>query len=97
MPRKKDIDKMREWFFEHYDDPANLLPYDSGEGGYIPIYGSLDYTDDILYGKFSGIYKDKIIQELIDELGDGDLWSPRPDETWYDGPIDGYLLISDIM
>lgn len=84
MNKAAKLDAMREWFFNHYEDPAESLPYDSAEGGYIPIYGALQYTDEILYNQFGGAYPDKLIQELIDEIGDADIWSPIPDNSWFE-------------
>ncbi|HEX5330624.1 HEPN domain-containing protein [Sulfuricurvum sp.] len=84
MSKIAKLDAMREWFYNHYEDPAESLPYDSAEGGYIPIYGPLQYTDEILYNQFGGAYPDKLIQELIDEIGDTDIWSPIPDDSWFE-------------
>ncbi|WP_434637077.1 hypothetical protein MLC35_11335 [Sulfurimonas sp. NW7] len=61
----------------------NLLPYESREGGYIPIYGPLQYTDEILYEQFHDDIDNFIIQELINDLGELNQWSPLPDDTWY--------------
>ncbi len=83
MPQQEQINKMRTWFFENYDDPANLLPYESREGGYIPIYGPLQDTDEILFEQFSDEFDNDTIQALIDELGELNQWSPLPDERWY--------------
>ena len=64
-------------------NPANLLPYESREGGYIPIYGHLQDTDEILFEQFGDEFNNDIIQKLIDDLGELNQWSPLPDETWY--------------
>lgn len=37
--KEKQIEYMKEWFFSHYEDPANECPYCSKEGGYFFIYG----------------------------------------------------------
>lgn len=92
MSQEEQIDQMRTWFFEHYDDPANLLPYESREGGYMPIYGPLEYTDEILYGQFGGEIDEDVIKELIDELDELNQWSPLPNDSWY--PDEDY---SDII
>jgi hypothetical protein len=83
MSKEEQIEKMRTWFFENYDDPANLLPYESKEGGYIPIFGDLQYTSDILFEQFSDEFDTDTIQILINELGELNQWSPLPDEIWY--------------
>lgn len=92
MSQEEQIEQMRTWFFEHYDDPANLLPYESREGGYIPIYGPLEHTDEILYSQFGDEIDEDVIKELIDELDELNQWSPLPDDSWY--PDEDY---SDIV
>jgi len=37
---------MVKWFFDHYEDPAEHLPYESAEGGYQWIYGG-PYSPDL--------------------------------------------------
>lgn len=96
MDKITKLNEMREWFDSHYEDPANSLPYDSAEGGYIPIYGTLQYTDEILYNHFSGIYPDKLIERLISEIGDTNIWSPVPDESWFE-PYEEYITPSEYI
>lgn len=38
-PDYPTIEEMVEWFFDHYEDPAQGVPHDSGEGGYQYILG----------------------------------------------------------
>lgn len=89
MNTEEQIERMREWFFNHFEDPAESLPYISAEGGYIPIYGPLQYTDEILFNEFSGEYDEEVIEELVEDLGDYNFWSPLPDESWYE-PYEEY-------
>lgn len=46
------VDEMVEWFLENYEDPANGVPYESAEGGYIYILGGPYHADDVLSEKF---------------------------------------------
>ena len=39
MEKKRQLDIMRQWFYERYEDPVNSQPYESSEGGYIYING----------------------------------------------------------
>lgn len=69
---KKDtqIEIMREWFFENYEDPNNRTPYESAEGGYIYIWGGPYDAREELEGEFGGYAKDEAIEELESELHD---------------------------
>jgi hypothetical protein len=58
---------MKTWFFHHYENPANICPHDSNEGGYIQVKEFSD-TDEILSNEFFWLISDKIINELIEEL-----------------------------
>ncbi|QLY61734.1 hypothetical protein HV211_15160 [Citrobacter freundii] len=64
------LEVMRNWFFDNFEDPANSCPYESREGGYFYIYGGPYNADEELQDKFGAYVKDKYIQELTDELQD---------------------------
>ncbi len=55
---------MREWFLDNYEDPAQSLPYESREGGYIWIDGGPYDAHNELYETFGGIVPEHIIVEL---------------------------------
>lgn len=38
-PTEFQIEVMRTWFFQRYQDPVHECPYISDEGGYLFIYG----------------------------------------------------------
>lgn len=90
-------DEVLEWFFEHYADPAECLPYESKEGGYIPIYGPLEETRDILYHQFPKLNDEQVEEyaEII-ELGEygygNDLWTPLPSPEWYGDGFDEVVI-----
>jgi hypothetical protein len=46
---------MREWFKERYKDPADGVPYDSGEGGYQYIHGGPYDPQDVLMAEFGEV------------------------------------------
>lgn len=85
LNRDQQIDYMRNWFSERYEDPAQRTPYDSGEGGYIYIYGGPFDTEDILRNNFEEDAKPGVIDELVDELNyyctD---WTHAPSQDDYD-------------
>ena len=39
VPEELQIEAMRRWFCDRYEDPANDTPYSSEEGGYIFVWG----------------------------------------------------------
>lgn len=101
---EEEIEVMKEWFFEHYEDPAENTPHDSEEG-YIYLWGGPYDAFDVLSNEFGGIYSDEAIEELSDELTNGSYeWARIPDEEDYDhGYIEDYdqnkfdELISNIL
>lgn len=81
------LESMRSWFLENYEDPANSCPYESREGGYIYIYGGPYDASEVLQEKFGGYVKDDYIQEIIDDLQEICYeWSGNSSnvEGWYD-------------
>ena len=59
---------MREWFLANYEDPAQSLPYESREGGYIWIDGGPYDPHEELSSKFHEFVPEAVIEELGDEL-----------------------------
>lgn len=66
--REAKKEELREWFFRHYEDPAQNTPYESAEGGYIYIWGGPYEALDVLYGEFGNKVDEDIIQEVAKEL-----------------------------
>lgn len=77
------IEALIEWFHSNYEDPANRLPYESGEGGYQWIYGGPYDAREELEGQFPNEDED-IIDAAVEEIeADGLLeWAPvsRPED-----------------
>jgi hypothetical protein len=76
---KEQYEALFEWFTNQYEDPAESLPYETAEGGYIPIHGDLVSPFDELE-EFSGVVPEDIIEKVSRELFyiAGDAWSPIP-------------------
>jgi hypothetical protein len=70
-------DDMRDWFLERYADPADTLPYESAEGGYLYISGDPVDPGDALHNQFTGKASDQRIDELAKELEE-----EFPDQEW---------------
>lgn len=60
--------EMRSWFFEHYEDPANGVSYDTQEGGYQYFNGGPVDPWDVLADQFSGTYPDALIEEVATDI-----------------------------
>jgi hypothetical protein len=90
--RQTQIDVMRHWFYENYEDPVENTPYISAEGGYQYIWGGPYDAEEELEETFIGIVPDDVIKELAEELWHVSAeWSRR---TRADIDLDDYLFRS---
>ena len=86
LDRQVQLEAMRDWFFENFEDPAIRTPYDSREGGYIWIWGGPHDALEELEAKFGDVVTSDVIDVLSNEINeDGCQWAPvaRPED--YDG------------
>jgi hypothetical protein len=72
-----------EGFRSEYTDPANVLPYESAEGGY---QGEWFHTDDLVWRIGEEIGCDDFVQDLVDAYSDTawcdrDYFGSSPDEV----------------
>lgn len=85
--KDRQIEVMRQWFGENYEDPVVECPYDSEEGGYIYINGGPFDAREEIECEFDGIASDAAIEALVKELEiDCWEWSGRhrgPDDDDY--------------
>lgn len=85
---QKDV--MRDWFFSNYEDPVERTPHDSGEGGYIYIYGGPYHAGEELSDVFDGYVSEEVIDDLVEELESHSFeWTKAYSEDDYD---DSYFL-----
>lgn len=56
-----------EWFYEHYDDPANGVPYESREGGYQYFNGGPYDPWEVLADEFSWVHEE-VIEEAANKI-----------------------------
>src|ERR1700733_10146417 len=68
--REQQLEAMRRWFHRHYEDPVENCPHDSGEGGYLYIYGGPYNASEELSSEFGGVIEDDLIEKLASELDD---------------------------
>ena len=81
LTREEIIDEIKEWFFLNFEDPVELLPYESKEGGYIYIWGGPYDPREKIEGEFGGIVGDDIIDEVASEMEEISWeWSGHPND-----------------
>lgn len=94
-PRELQIEAMRRWFCDRYEDPVNETPYNGREGGYQFVHGGPYDPDDEIQGRFGSVVDYEVMDELIQELyGEvGDEWAPIDHEgDYYDDELS--MLVS---
>lgn len=62
----KQMEKMKEWFYSRYGDPADLCPHDSSDGGYLYLNGGPFEAYEELAANFP--YSDKLLEETAKEI-----------------------------
>lgn len=89
LDAEEQAEAMREWFHEHYEDPAERTPYESAEGGYIWVFGGPYDAHEELEAEFSGAVPDEVIASLAEELSNIMPWWARSAD--YDNDEDDHL------
>ncbi|WP_370560999.1 hypothetical protein [Edwardsiella tarda] len=90
ISKMDQLEVMRNWFFDNFEDPANSCPYESREGGYAYIYGGPYEASEELQSMFGEYVKFDYIQELVDELQEQCYeWSGNSNNIsdWYDDDV----------
>lgn len=78
MEPEQQMEVMRYWFYENFEDPAHQTPYESAEGGYIWISGGPHDAREELSDEFRGAVSEKVIATLTKDLErDCVEWAPR--------------------
>lgn len=97
LEREAQLQMMRDWFFKHFEDPAERTPYESAEGGYIWIWGGPYDAREELEGEFGESIPEEIIEELAEELTHQCWeWAPTPSREDYDDfLVDDIALITE--
>lgn len=94
LSEEEQVEIMRAWFFENFEDPAHRTPYESREGGYIYIWGG-PYDAHEELSIFYGYVQDKVIEGLAQDLSlDCPEWTSAEKPSDYE---DSYfnLILSD--
>jgi hypothetical protein len=86
--RDTQFEVMKDWFYEHFEDPAERTPYESAEGGYIWIWGGPYDAREQLEVEFGGVVPDDVIDDLVGELeSECTQWAPTPSPDDYDNAL----------
>lgn len=86
-PRELQIEAMRRWFLDRFEEPANETPWDGEEKEYLFIWGGPYDPDEEIQNRFGEVVDYEVMEELITDLWSevGDKWAPvRPDVEDYD-------------
>ncbi|WP_156880543.1 hypothetical protein [Thermomonas fusca] len=72
------IEAMRQWFLDRYEDPVMETPWDSETKSYIFVWGGPYDPNDVIQERFSHVVDYNIMESLIHELWAiaGDEWAP---------------------
>lgn len=79
LEREVQIDVMRIWFFQNFEDPAEKTPYESAEGGYQWIWGGPYDASEELFSEFGDHISEEVIEEIVAEVESDGLydWAPK--------------------
>ncbi|HHR6215156.1 TPA: hypothetical protein ACS705_001262 [Providencia alcalifaciens] len=90
ISKTNQLEVMRNWFFENFEDPVHSCPYNGGDGGYAYIYGGPYDAREELQAMFEGYVKLDLIEELVSELQEECYdWSANSNniDDWYDDDL----------
>lgn len=84
MSREDQIETMKAWFYENFEDPAEHTPYESAEGGYIFICGGpYDAFEELSF--FQDFVPEDVVEELAEDLsGECPEWAGVSKATDYE-------------
>jgi len=68
LPEDDQIEIMRNWFYDNYQDPEEECPYDSEDGDYVYIWGGPYSAVEELECEFGEYVNNDLIKKLTDEL-----------------------------
>lgn len=77
------VAEIKDWFARNYEDPAQSLPYNSREGGYLWIRGGPYSALQVIEEQFGTAYPfgllEEVARDIVDDAGGLDEWSPIDD------------------
>ncbi|MGH6848150.1 MAG: hypothetical protein ACREC0_12165 [Methylocella sp.] len=97
-------DLIKHWFFENFENPAQITPYESAEGGYQYIWGGPYDARDVIENVFADTASEELITAAIAAVEhEGIEWVPNairiqpPDEEEDEPPRNPEDLHTEMM
>ena len=83
LEKVEQVEVMKAWFYERFEDPAEKTPYVSAEGGYQWIWGGPYDASEVLSSEFGDHVPEEFIEEVVAEVQADGLydWASRNIET----------------
>jgi hypothetical protein len=73
--REAAVDRMVEWFYANFEDPAHNTPWDEGE--YVYIWGGPYDAREEIEAAFGNTAAQEAVDEAVETIeDDGDEWAP---------------------
>ena len=88
LEREMQIEVMRAWFYQNFEDPAEKTPYVSAEGGYQWIWGGPYDASEVLSSEFGDHMPGEVIEEVVAEVQADGLYEWAPRNTGNDDIVD---------
>lgn len=90
------IEVMRNWFYQNYQDPLHECPYISAEGGYQYIHGGPYTASEELFSEFGEFIDEETINKLAEDLDDECIeWSGISKFEDYDDYLQDFIGSSE--
>lgn len=75
------VEAMVAWFMENFEDPADITPYESAEGGYQWIWGGPHDPEEELSDAFGDAATDEDVQAAADEIRIDGIYEWAPNQS----------------
>jgi hypothetical protein len=88
------------WFLQRYEDPVDVCPYESAEGGFQYIWGGPHNAGDVLIDAWSDIFTEAFLEQVaarLEEEQDCYEWSERAGPEEGDTPCSICGRLADLQ
>ena len=88
LEKVQQIEVMKTWFYDNFEDPAEKTPYVSAEGGYQWIWGGPYDASEVLSSEFGDHVPEEVIEEVVAEVQADGLYDWAPKNIGADDVVD---------
>ncbi|MGV3526290.1 MAG: restriction endonuclease subunit S [Candidatus Sericytochromatia bacterium] len=82
LDKQNQLELMKKWFLQNFEDPQENNPYDSESGDYIFIWGGPFNAIEVLLEEFEEYVDKSVIEELANQLEKiSPVWSTVPSQV----------------